>query len=267
MALVEQLVADLRAESTSLDHLVADLDEDAWRTPTPAEPWTIADTIGHLLWTDRVSLVAVSRPAAFEELAAEHRADGAGDAVDRGARQAGAAPPATLLADWRTTRDELAEALLTIPPGTSLPWFGPSMSAASMATARLMETWAHGEDVADALGVQRPPTLRLRHVAHIAVRARGHAFRVHDRRPPEGDVRVELDAPDGSTWTWGEPDAADRVTGSAADFCLLAVQRVHRDDTDLRAQGEVADAWLDVVQAFAGPPGSKRAPSGQDQSS
>jgi hypothetical protein len=39
-------------------------------------------------------------------------------------------------------------------------------------------------------------------------------------------------------------------------------QRRHRDDLDLVAVGPDADRWLDVAQAFAGPPGEGREPSG-----
>jgi uncharacterized protein (TIGR03084 family) len=130
----------------------------------------------------------------------------------------------------------------------------------SMATARIMETWAHGLDVADALGIERPPTVRLRHVAHISVRTRDFAFSVHGRTPPADPFRVELAAPDGSTWTWGPEDAAQRIVGSALDFCLVATQRRHRSNTDLKADGPDADAWLDIAQAFAGPPGPGRGP-------
>ena len=33
---------------------------------------------------------------------------------------------------------------------------------------------------------------------------------------------------------------------------------MHRDDTDLVADGADADRWLDIAQAFAGPPGAGR---------
>ena len=135
------------------------------------------------------------------------------------------------------------------------------MSVASIASARLMETWAHGEDVADALGVRRAPTARLRHIARIAVHARDYAFGAHGLPAPEEPFRVELTAPDGSPWTFGPQDAAQRVSGPALDFCLLMVQRRHRDDVAVRAQGPQADAWLSVAQAFAGPPGKGRAAS------
>jgi uncharacterized protein (TIGR03084 family) len=121
-----------------------------------------------------------------------------------------------------------------------------------------METWAHGGDVAAALGVSRTPTARLRHVAHLGVRTRDFAFIVHNRTPPADPFRVELDAPDGTVWEWGPVDAAQSVTGPALDFCRLVTQRVHRADTALGATGPDADAWLDLAQAFAGPPGAGR---------
>lgn len=136
------------------------------------------------------------------------------------------------------------------------------MSPASMATARLMETWAHGEDVAEALGVRRAPAARLRHVAHLGFRTLGHGFAAHGRPVPAEPVRVELVAPDGETWAFGPADAPDRVTGPALDFCLLVTQRRHRADLALVATGPIADEWLDVAQAFAGPPGAKRAAAG-----
>jgi len=145
--------------------------------------------------------------------------------------------------------------------GTTLPWYGPPMSAASSVTARLMETWAHGQDVVDAVGAIREPTSRLRNVAHLGVATYGWSHRVHGQEPPTTPVRVELTAPDGAQWTWGPADAADRVTGSALNFCLLVTQRRHRADLALVANGPVADRWLDVAQAFAGPPGSGREPA------
>jgi uncharacterized protein (TIGR03084 family) len=129
-----------------------------------------------------------------------------------------------------------------------------------MATARMMETWAHGQDVADALGVQRKPTARLKHVAHLAVRTRNFAYLLNDKAPPGEEFRVELQGPDGDTWSWGPEDAEQRVTGPALDFCLLATQRRHRDDLAVQAVGADADAWLGIIQAFAGLPGKGRQP-------
>jgi uncharacterized protein (TIGR03084 family) len=119
-----------------------------------------------------------------------------------------------------------------------------------------METWAHGEDVAAALGVARTPTGRLRHIAHLGVRTRGFSFLARGQQAPDAEVRVELVAPDGAMWTYGPDDAPDRVTGPALDFCQLVTRRRHRDDLALVATGDGADRWLDVAQAFAGPPGA-----------
>src|SRR6516225_5560113 len=220
VAALQQIVADLRAESDDLDVLVAPLADDRWAAPTPAAGWTIAHQIGHLLWTDRASLTAITDEAAFAALLETATADPIGF-VEAGADELAATGPAELLADWRATRTRLHDALLTVPDGRKLPWFGPPMSAASMATARLMETWAHGLDVADTLGVARPPTARLRSVAHIGVRARDYAFAINGLPTPTEPFLVELRAPDGGTWSWGPPDAAQRVTGGAEDFCFL----------------------------------------------
>jgi uncharacterized protein (TIGR03084 family) len=166
-----------------------------------------------------------------------------------------------LLAGWRAGRRAISDLLRTVPAERRLDWFGPPMSATSMATARLMETWAHGLDVAAALGQQVRPTARLRHIARLGVRTRDFAFRLHELAVPDAEFRIELTAPDGSEWAFGPVDATQRVRGPALDFCLLAVQRAHRDDLALRAEGDQAEVWLGIIQAFAGPPGGGRASS------
>ncbi|MFE9954960.1 TIGR03084 family metal-binding protein [Micromonospora sp. NPDC005299] len=253
------LLADLAAESEQLDALVAPLPPEAWERPTPAPGWSIAHQIAHLAWTDHVAHLAATDAAAF--FASVTSAPDPSRLVDDGA-ESFLAPAAALLARWRAGRATLATALAAVPAGEKLPWYGTRMSPTSMATARLMETWAHGEDVADALGVRRAPTSRLRHVAHLGFRTLGHSFAAHGRPVPAAPVRVELTAPQGDTWAFGPADAADRVTGPALDFCLLVIQRRHRADLALVATGPVADEWLDIAQAFAGPPGGKREAAG-----
>ena len=254
-----QVLDDLAAEGDALDALLADQPAGAWTAPTPAEGWTVADQVGHLVWTDEVATLAATDPEAFGAAMQTLLAERGLAAVDDEAHARAALPPAELLAGWRAGRSRMVEVLREVPDGVKLPWFGPPMSATSMGTARLMETWAHGQDVADALGVEREPTARLRHVAHIAVRTRDFAHRLRDLEPPDEEFRVELAAPDGEVWTWGPADAPQRVTGAALDFCLLAVQRRHRSEVDVVAAGDDADRWLDIAQAFAGPPGPGRA--------
>ncbi|GAA1226077.1 TIGR03084 family metal-binding protein [Prauserella halophila] len=258
MADLEAILDDLDAESAELDELVAPLSDAGWQRPTPAEGWTIAHQIAHLTWTDDRAVLAARSPDDFgAEL--ERAVEGGEDYVDAGAREiATGTGPADLLGRWRAGRAVLREALAAVPAGRKLPWYGPPMSPASMVTARLMETWAHGQDVADTLGVERSPAARLRHVVRIGVRTRDFAFLVHGRTPPAAEFRVELTAPDGTDWTFGPADATDRVTGSALDFCLLVTQRRHRDDTGLQASPD-AEEWLRIAQTFAGPPGGGRA--------
>lgn len=257
MAETEPIVADLSAESDDLDTLVAPLTDSQWGTPTPAVGWSIAHQIAHLLWTDRVALLAITDEAGFGDQLAAAMDDPTGF-VDAGAAELAGSAPADLLADWRSTRAQLHDALLGVADGRKLPWFGPPMSAASMATARLMETWAHGLDVADALGVRRAATARLRSIAHLGVRTRDYAFTVHDLTPPGEPFHVELHAPGGGVWTWGPVNAEQRVTGSAEHFCFLVTQRRPLGDLDVAALGADAQRWLEIAQAFAGPPGSGR---------
>jgi uncharacterized protein (TIGR03084 family) len=258
---LENVLADLEAEGDALDALVADLDPAGWATPTPAEGWTIAHQVGHLAWTDDSSVLAATDQVAFNA-GLEHALLAMETYVDDGAAERAKTPPAELLSTWRTGRASLGTALRDVPAGAKIPWFGPPMSATSMATARLMETWAHAQDVADALGVEREATNRIRQVAHIGARTRDYAYLVHQRTAPAEAFRVELSAPDGELWTWGPQDAAQRVTGPALDFCLLVTQRRNRADLALVALGPDADAWLDIAQAFAGPPGAGRAATG-----
>ncbi|MFF9816597.1 TIGR03084 family metal-binding protein [Streptomyces sp. NPDC014006] len=251
------VIDDLRDESDELDRLVAQLSLEQWALPTPAPGWTVAHQIAHLAWTDRSALCAVTDEDGFRALVEQALA--APDTfVDEGAAEGAALPPTTLLQRWREGRTALDKALRTARPGARFPWYGPPMAAASMASARLMETWAHGQDVADALGVRRQPTARLRHVVRLGVRTRDFAFGVRGLPVPAEEFRVELRAPSGDLWTYGPEDAPQRVTGPALDFCLLVTQRAHRADLALRAEGPDADAWLGIAQAFAGPPGPGR---------
>jgi uncharacterized protein (TIGR03084 family) len=205
-----------------------------------------------------VALLSITDEAAFADLVAGAQPRMLTFVDDAAEEFAATMGPERLLADWRRTRARLHAALRAVPEGRKLMWFGPPMSAPSMATARLMETWAHGLDVADALGVTVAPTARLKSIAHLGVRTRDFAFSVHGLTPPAEPFRVELTAPDGALWAWGPVGAAQTVTGSALDFCALVTQRRPPADLDVIAHGPEAEKWLAIAQAFAGPPGPGR---------
>jgi uncharacterized protein (TIGR03084 family) len=168
-----------------------------------------------------------------------------------------------LLAWWEEAHTGMMAAFTGADPTTRVPWFGPPMGVLSFISARVMETWAHGVDVADALGVRREPTERLRHVAHLGVRTRPFSYLVRGRDVPLGRIDVELTSPTGESWIWtagasddGEPPST--VEGTALDFCLVVTQRRNVADTGLVISGEPAADWMSVAQAFAGPPGPGR---------
>ena len=254
------IAADLDAEHEELRGLVAPLDAATLETPTPADGWTIRDQISHLSFFDAAALLALTDPDAFEAqkarlLASMESAPPSMDIV--WGREL--APP-DLLERWATRFHELLGALRGADPKARIPWYGPAMGAVSFTTARLMETWAHGQDIVDALGLARPATSRLRHIAHIGIGARPWSYRVNRRPVPDAPVYVRLLGPDGVTWEWGDPTAPDRVAGAALDFALVVTQRRHLDDTALDVVGPHAGEWMRIAQAFAGPAGPGRSP-------
>lgn len=249
-----ELLGDLRAETASFEALLQPLRDADWELATPAEGWAIRDQVSHLAWFDDAAARAVSDPEGFHAALAGFRS------VDDLVLEARGMPPAELREWFRAARGRSLEAFAALDARDRVPWFGPPMSAASFVTARLMETWAHGQDVADALGVDREPTARLRHVAMIGFRARPYSFAVRGLPEPAEPVRVELAMPDGSTWTAGPPEAASVVRGPILGFCLVVTQRLHPSDAALELDGEPARAWMEIAQAFAGPPGKGRGP-------
>lgn len=262
MTAFDEILADLIAEGDRLRAAVAELDETSWRTPVPAEGWTIATTIAHLVSTDEAAALAVDANGpegkeAWDELMLRATSDPNGF-IDKGAHELAELAPEDLLARWDAGRGDLGKALQDIPEGQKMPWFGPPMSPTSMATARFMETWAHALDVYDALGERPAITDRIKRVAHLGVRTRNYSFAQNELEAPAEEFRVELIAPSGEVWAWGPEDAAQSVKGSAYDFCQLVTQRIHRDDTDLVTVGADAEQWLTVAQAFAGPAGDGR---------
>src|SRR5579859_2695055 len=248
------LIADLDAEHADLDTVVAPLSDAEWSSLTPADGWTVHDSILHLALTDEVAAFAASDPVAFDAYRERRRV---GDDPFDHHRDL---PNGELLDLWRTNRARLLAALRSVDAGARITWFGPPMSAMSHATARLMETWAHGQDILDTLALERKPTRRLRHIAHLGVRTRAYSYQQHGLTPPSTDVHVALTAPDGAAWTWGDPAALDRVSGPALDFCLVVVQRRHLDDTRLEVDGPHGREWLLIAQAFAGKSGGGRQP-------
>lgn len=253
---VQLVLDDLVAEQQALDDVVSALTGDQWALATPSPRWTVADQIGHLTFFDTTAALAITDEAAFlahrDGLIGSFTDDLAVDEATLGGFRRLA--PDEQLAEWRRRRDDLEAAGRALADDTRVEWYGPSMGSKSFLTARLMEVWAHGQDVCDAVGAERTPTDRIRHIAQLGVITRGWSYAVRGEAKPEDDVRVELTAPSGETWTWGRDDAPASVTGPALDFCLVVTQRRHVDDTALVTAGDAARDWMLKAQAFAGGP-------------
>ena len=252
------IAADLAAEHDDLDRMVASIDRDDWLRSTPAEGWDVRDQIGHLAFFDEQATLAASDPAVFSAGLNDIIGDVDGF-VNRPLERTRALEPQDVLSWWRSARSTMLDSFGQLDEKARIPWYGPPMSAASFVTARLMETWAHGQDIVDGLGLKREPTERLRHVAHIGVRARPNSYAARGLPVPEGTVRVDLRGPNGDIWSWGEY-GENRISGDAIDFCYVVTQRRHIADTELLIEGPLAAEWMDIAQAFAGPPGSGRRP-------
>ncbi|MCU1413044.1 MAG: hypothetical protein JWN80_384 [Microbacteriaceae bacterium] len=256
---IPALVADLAAESAVVDGLLAGMEPADWRLPTPSIGWNITDQASHLAYFDETTVMSLRDAEAFRAEAAV-LVEGGDDFADRVAERFHETDPVEMLRWFRAARAELIDSYLAVDPRARLPWYGPDMGVASSVTARLMETWAHGQDIADALGVTREPTARLRHVAHLGVAGLPYSYAVNELELPSNAIRVELDAPNGEVWAWGPDDARDRVSGPALDFCLAVTQRRHLDDLALQVEGPTAIEWMGIAQTFAGPAGTGRAP-------
>jgi len=267
MTTLPDLLDDLDAEYGDLRAVVAGLSDvdPRWDLATPAEGWAVRDQISHLAYFDDAGRMAMVDPISFAS-SVEDVLAATGDPMDVHLVRGRAIGGDELLAWWDGAHRAMVEAFSVADPSTRVPWYGPPMGTLSFISARLMETWAHGQDVCDALGAERAPTHRLRHIAHLGVRARPFSYVVRGRDVPPGRIDVTVDAPDGGEWRWEIGDAADvgpvaTVTGTALDFCLVVTQRRNLADTDLTVEGDLAEDWISVAQAFAGPPGPGRPPT------
>lgn len=251
---MEIICSDLKAEHEELEAVLADLDEGRWEAKTPFLTWRIKDEIRHLAYFDDRAALAAADPETFNRHLHEVLKDFEAF-FERPLKKVGLdMSPAALMQWWREKRAVMLDALAGCHPKDRLPWYGPTMSALSFATARLMETWAHGQDVFDTLHIRRTPKDRLRHIAELGVRTFGWTYSNRGLQIPEDPVRVKLKGPSGDLWTWGPEDGENLISGPAEDFCLVVVQRRHVDDTALEVTGGVARDWMEKAQCFAGPP-------------
>ncbi|GAA2044178.1 TIGR03084 family metal-binding protein [Catenulispora yoronensis] len=254
---MQDVYTDLAAEADELDALVSGLDEEEWNRATPSPGWTVGHQIAHLAFIAHLAWAAAADQEQFQRLAAQAKADFQGS-VDAALEEYTAGGRAETLARWRAEQAAATKALAAVPADQVVPWLVNPLPPSILAAAGLMELFGHGQDVYDALGVERVPSDRIGHLAFFGARTRDFGYLAHGITPPEGEFRFELAAPSGAVWKFGPEDAADRVVGPALDFCLLVTRRRHHADLALAAEGDEAKRWLEIAQAFRGPAGEGR---------
>lgn len=250
---------DLIADGDDVEALVTGLSPAQWSTDTPAPGWTVKHQIAHLAFVSRLAALSASEPDAFAEQVADAKRDFQA-AVNNALTAYLELSTGTLVDRWRQDRNRAAKALAAVAPTATVPWLVTPLPPSVLAAAGMMELFGHGQDIADALGRSRELTDRIGHLAWFGFRTRDFGYHAHGLTPPTEEFRVEVTGPSGMVWEFGPADATQRVTGPAVDFALLVSRRRHRDDLSLIAQGEEADRWLDIAQAYRGPAGAGRRP-------
>ncbi|HYZ99596.1 MAG TPA: maleylpyruvate isomerase family mycothiol-dependent enzyme [Acidimicrobiales bacterium] len=242
------ILDDLQAEQDRLDAILEGLDDGAWRSPSAAAGWSVADVVLHLAQSEEAVTASAVRDADLGRPAAGERASV--DDVAEWMVQAERAEPSVVFDRWRTARRASLAALRGADPDARLRWVASPLRPATLATTRLAEHWAHGLDITGPLGIPFPDTERLRHIAWLAHRTLPYAFGLGG--DTAGDVYCELSAPDGATWRYGSSGARSTITGPAGAFCRVAAQRLRPEEADLVATGPHGAAALRVLRTYAG---------------
>lgn len=250
-----QQPVDFREESEALYVLLEDKSDDDLAMPTQFKGWTIDNVIGHLHFWNHAADLSLRDGDAFkafyakvmeEAIKTDLRTFEQGWLDGLGGRE--------LLETWRSFVLEMSDRFAAEDPKRRVKWAGPDMSVRSSITARIMETWAHGQEVFDTLGVRREDADRIRNVAVLGVNTFGWTFMNRGLEVAGEAPYVCLTAPSGEIWEWNDRDSDNRIEGSATEFCQVVTQTRNIADTALQVSGRVAREWMSIAQCFAGPP-------------
>lgn len=257
MSLMTELSDDLRDESQQLREFALSLSGADWQRPTPFKDWTVSDVLIHLLVGDYLNVLSLTDAAKFQAvMAARLAAREAGKPRTSGAEMLPSplAQGAELVEQWIEGLNALCELFDRADARARMKWVGPDMSVRSAATARLMETWAHAQDIYDMKKVTRVNFDRIRHIAVLGVNTYGWTFKNRGLDLPGPAPRVDLVSPSGQQWCWNEAQSDNRISGSAVDFCHVVTQGRNIGEVDLEVIGPNATAWMAIAQCFAGTP-------------
>ncbi|VAX08944.1 FIG01023461: hypothetical protein [hydrothermal vent metagenome] len=246
---------DFKEESEALYRLLKNISDDQMARPTGFKGWTVNNIIGHLhMWNWAADLSLCDREAFTDFYVKAHPAVQSNGLRDFETKWLDGLTGRDLLAAWRQFYLEAADRFAAADPKFRVKWGGPEMSVRSSITARLMETWAHGQALYDLMGEERIDHDRIKNIAVLGVNTFGWTFINRKLDIPKPAPYVRLQAPSGGVWEWNEPENADRVEGTATDFCQVVTQTRNVADTDLKISGDIAQQWMVFAQCFAGPP-------------
>ena len=254
MADLAEIVADLRAEGDQLYKFLLTLDDEDWSKETKFKSWTPNDVVGHLHFFDYVGVESHKGEEAFAAVAAKLGEPGYIEKYLDGATGK------ELAERWIKTLHEMCDRFSTSESSRRLKWFGPDMGISMFTTARLMETWSHSWAIYDMKGESREQFDRIKSIATIGVKTYGWTFVNRKVDVPEPKPYIEITAPSGEIWTWNEPQADNKITGDAVEFCQVVSQVRNIADVNLTVEGGPATQWMEVAQCFAGPPNDPPAP-------
>lgn len=248
---MKEIVNDLIAEQSSVDTLVADLTEEQWLIPLPdVEMWNIKDAIIHIAFFDYAATKLMKGGA--EDLISFSQTESGEDKYVRATKYRHLTG-AEVLSWWREERTRMACTFYEKHPKDRIPWApGLPMSAKSLASARLMELWAHSVDISDALGIDPVVKDRITSTLFLSWQARANSYTINDLIMPDTPMYLELTLPSGEIWAKGDPAAENYIKGSAREWALVAIRRRNWMDSDLEVVGEEARRYASIVQTYAG---------------
>jgi len=246
-----QQAEDFRAESAALHALLKDVDRARFDEPTQFKNWSIKTVLEHLCFWNQMAKYQLSDEAELVSTLNQIGAYKGGMRAYEAACFKGVSSD-VLFESWWAGVHECADMFAKCDPKARLKWAGPDMSARSSITARLMESWAHGQEIYDHLGVRRENKDRIQNIVVLGVNTYGWTYKTRGETPPGAMPYLVLKAPSGAVWTYGEKSETSRIEGSAEAFCQVVTQVRNVADTELVLTGPVAKDWMGKAQCFAG---------------
>lgn len=242
---MREILSDLVAEQQFLDQSLQRIPIKHWDRTTPAGKWTVRDTISHLADFAEVAADALIKGDRVKEWQTASDLDALRQrAVARGRQMR----PQDVIEWWRGGRAKVIEPLSHMSEDDRVEWIQGTMSAKTFATFRLMETWAHGLDIYQALDIEVEDTARIRHVCWLGWKTLPYAFKEAglDYTP----IRVEVIGPGYAKWVYGPDDTEDVIKGSASEWARIVVRRALPKKVRLKVTGDTAQRAIEVAQAY-----------------